>query len=409
LAGFDPLSHGFLDSPDAILRRARADCPAFYIPELDIWAITRYEDVAAAYSDFRTFSSELTNAPAIPERYADRVPRNFFPPTNICMDPPGHTAMRKAANQVFTRPRVAAMHGHVRRIVDDLIDHFAADTGCDIVQQFSYPLSARSSMHLIGIPEDDLPRFEQLAENLVAVLPYRPGADTNTMSEADWLLRWERVVEARDYFGEFVSEREQHPTDDLASTFIAARHSDGTPVLSHDEVVTYMLLFIFAGTDTVASFLGLLLMQLAANPAQQAELRRDPSLWPNAVEEGLRRRSSNLGNQRRTTRAVEIDGVTIPQDATVWLITASASNDEHHFAAPERFDIHRDNAGDHLAFGRGRHFCMGAPLARLEVPIAIQRLWERLPGFRVVPDQRLTYDPVFVTLLYNHLQVEWGA
>ena len=94
---------------------------------------------------------------------------------------------------------------------------------------------------------------------------------------------------------------------------------------------------------------------------------------------GLRRRSSNLGNQRRTTRDVEIGGVTIPKDATVWLVTASASNDERHFADPERYDIHRTNADDHLAFGRGRHFCMGAPLARLEVPIAIQRLWSGCP------------------------------
>jgi cytochrome P450 len=176
-------------------------------------------------------------------------------------------------------------------------------------------------------------------------------------------------------------------------------------VLSHDEIVTYMLLFIFAGTDTVASFLGLLLIQLAANPDQEAELRANAALWPNAVEEGLRRRSSNLGNQRRTTRDVEIEGVTIPKDSIVWLVTASASNDEQHFPDPERYDLHRSNASDHLAFGIGRHFCMGAPLARLEVPLAIQRLWERLPRFGVVPGQKLTYDPVFVTLLYNHLQV----
>jgi hypothetical protein len=409
LEGFDPLSQAFLADPTPWLERARSECPVFYIPQLDMWAITRYEDVAAAYSDFRTFSSELSNDPAIPERYTQRVPKDFFPPTNICKDPPDHTAMRRAANSVFTRSRIAGMEDHVRAVVDELIDRFAADGRCDVVQQLSYPLSARTSMYVIGIPEDDLARFEQLAEDLVAVLPYQPGEPTNAITESEWLARWARIVGAREYFGEFVDDRRVKPRDDLASALIEARGPGGEPVLSHEEIVTYLLLWIFAGTDTTASFIGLLLMQLAEHPDQEKELRADSALWPNAVEEGLRRRSSNLGSSRRTTCDVEMSGVMIPKDSTVWLVTVSASNDDDHFSDPSRFDVHRANASDHLAFGRGRHFCMGAPLARLETPIAIESLWSRLPGFRLVPGQVMRYDPVFVTLLYHHLEAEWDA
>ncbi|HEY4098254.1 MAG TPA: cytochrome P450 [Baekduia sp.] len=407
LEGFNPLSQDFLEDPERWLGPARAQSPVVYIPDLDMWAITRYDDVAAAFSDHGTYSSVLRNQPAIPERYAGRVPQNFFPPTNICMDPPDHTVMRKAANRIFTRSRIAATDTHIHEVVDELIDTFVEDGHCDIVGQFSYPLSARSSMHLIGIPQSDLPRFEQLAEDLVAVLPYRPGTTTNAITEDDWLSRWARIVEARGYFHDFVTERAKRPRDDLASHLAGAVTADGRPVLSLEEVVTYMLLTIFAGTDTTASFIGLLLLQLHANPDQEALLRGDASLWPNAIEEGLRLRASALGMSRRTTRDVAVSGVTIPEGSRVWLVTAAASNDDAHFNDPARFDITRANASEHLAFGRGRHFCMGAPLARLETGIAIRRLWDRLPAFRVVPDQRLRYDPVFVTLLYHHLDVQW--
>jgi cytochrome P450 len=112
---------------------------------------------------------------------------------------------------------------------------------------------------------------------------------------------------------------------------------------------------------------------------------------------------------RRTTRAIALSGTEIPAESQVWLITAAASYDEDRFPGAARFDVRREGARDHLGFGRGRHFCMGAPLARLETPIALERLWARLPGFQIAPGQVFTYDPVFVTVLYNHLRVEWES
>ena len=153
LEGFDPLSQEFLADPRPALEKARTECPVFYIPAFKMWAVTRYEDVARCYSDFAGLSSHLVNDPAIPERYASRVPKDFFPPVFMDRDPPAHTAVRKAANKIFTRPRIAAMESRIREIVDELIDRFQSDATCDLVQQFSYPLSARTSMHLIGIPD----------------------------------------------------------------------------------------------------------------------------------------------------------------------------------------------------------------------------------------------------------------
>jgi cytochrome P450 len=409
LEGFDPLSQAFLADPLPSLERARTERPVLYVEELGIWAITRYDDVARAYADFTTFSSALRNAPAIPERYADEVPADFFPPIFMDRDPPEHTAIRKAANRIFRRPRIAAMEAHVQAIVDELVDAFADDGACDLVQQLTYPLSARASMALIGIPEADLPRFEQLAEDLVAILPYQPGVPGQTISEAQWLERWERIVEARGYFRAMVQARVAEPQDDVASAFVHARDGDGQPIMSVEDTVSYMLLMIFAGTDTTASYIGLLVKLLCEHPDQLEAALADPAVMANAVEEGLRRRASSLGSMRLVTRDVEVAGQTIPAGAQVWLVSTSASNDEQRFACPAHFDVHRENAGEHLAFGRGRHFCMGAPLARLEAPLAVRTLWTRLPGFRLAPGQTLRYDPVFVTLLYNHLHVEWDA
>jgi cytochrome P450 len=144
------------------------------------------------------------------------------------------------------------------------------------------------------------------------------------------------------------------------------------------------------------------------DPEQFAEVKRDPSLMTNAVEEGLRKRGTSPGLFRITTRDVEIGGTTIPKGSLVWLVYISAGHDESLFDDPTRFDVHRPNADKHMSFGRGRHMCMGAPLARLETRVGLNVLFERIPDIRVVPDQDLVYLPVMTVLTLESLMTEWS-
>jgi cytochrome P450 len=405
LGELDLASQEFLRCPAQALEPARDSRPVFRIEDRDLWVITRYDDVAQALGDFKTFSSEMPETPAIPAQYVDRIPPDFFPPTLIDRDPPSHTAMRKAAQKVFTQKRVAAMGPRIHELGNELIDEVFERGECNLIASFSYPLATRISMSMIGIPESDLPRFMTLADDHVAVMPYDPAVQH--IPEAEWLQRWERLMDARDYFAQMVAARLEQPTDDLVSAYVHAKEADGSSVMTPDQAVSYLLLTVFAGADTTATAIANLVQLFDAHPDQLERARQSPETMADAVEEGLRRSPSSMGVNRRTTRDVEVAGTTIPAGADVFLFTISASADERRFDHPACFDVDRQNARDHLVFGRARHFCMGAPLVRLEMPIAMRLLYDRLPDLHVVPNQNPHYDPILVALVYHELQVEW--
>jgi cytochrome P450 len=168
-----------------------------------------------------------------------------------------------------------------------------------------------------------------------------------------------------------------------------------------------MIELITAGTDTTAQLIAHMIQLFDEYPEQLRAVRTEPALWEPAVEEGLRRRATNLGVFRKTTRAVEIAGTTIPANALVWSLVGAAGHDPTHFEDPEKFDLRRENASEHLSFGKGRHFCLGAPLARLEARLALKRLYERLPGLCLVPDQELRYKPVLKNFILERMDVRW--
>jgi cytochrome P450 len=165
---------------------------------------------------------------------------------------------------------------------------------------------------------------------------------------------------------------------------------------------------IAAGNDTTANLMAHMVMFFSEDPDALAEVRRDAAVMANAVEEGLRRRGSAPGHFRIATRDVEVAGTAIPAGSLLWLVYISAGHDEEHFPAPRAFDVHRANADHHLAFGRGRHMCMGAPLARLMARVGLQALYERIPALRMVPDQRLDYLPNLTVLTLKRLAVSWS-
>jgi cytochrome P450 len=188
---------------------------------------------------------------------------------------------------------------------------------------------------------------------------------------------------------------------------VSATDADGEPVLSTEQAVTHLTELVFAGTDTTANLMASLVRLLDQHPDQLALLREDPSLWPGAIEEGLRVRSAANGIFRITTRDVDVAGVTFPAGSVCWLSIASAGQDAERYDDPSRFDIRRADNATHLSFGKGRHFCMGAPLTRVEAPIGLRVLYERLPDLTVVPDQTFRYDPILAAVVLEGLQVTW--
>ena len=415
LEGFEPFSPEYLRDPFPVWERALAERPVFHCPELDLWVITRYDDIAAATADWRTFSNRATDFVAVPEELVERVGRNLFGDHSLlASDPPVHTVSRKTANRSFTRSRVAAAEPFIAAVADELIDGFAGAHRCDLLPAYGYEISKRTITHLLGLPQADARLFSQWAEDHFALMTPRSSAAGEAdgtlaarMAPQERLERWTRVADAADYFRELIEDRRRTPREDMISDMVAARDEDGRPALSDWRIIVHCQEMISAGSDTTGSLIGVATMYMTEDRARYARVRDDPALVGRVVEETLRRHGSARGMFRFTTRAVTVAGVTIPANASVYLAFQAAGNDPSHFPDPARFDIDRPNQDEHLAFGRGRHFCPGAPIARLEATVALRALLARLPGLRVVPGQTLQYARVITGALLEHLEVEW--
>lgn len=205
------------------------------------------------------------------------------------------------------------------------------------------------------------------------------------MSDEEWLVRWTRLAEARAYFEQLIEDRLEHSREDLISGMVHARLDDGRTALDREHIVTHLVEFISAGKAAMADLIASTVVMFDQQPEVPAELRQEPDLWANVVEEALRMRGNALGLLRVATQDVEIGGFTVPRGARVWLLVSAANHDPDHSRDPGRFDLHRDNVDDHLAFGRGIHKCIGSPLTRVACRGALHsttacRTWHRWPG-----------------------------
>jgi cytochrome P450 len=414
LDAFNPVAPDYLRDPYPILARARQECPVFYSPALNIWIVTRYDDLVAVVRDHEAFSQSAARLIAVPEHLRGRITETWFEEAFMNADPPIHTVARRAVNSGFTRPRIAAAESAIRQISDGLIDSFADDGHCEFMSQYAYPMGAMTLATFVGLPVEDMPRLKGWAQDLL-VLAYPRGAEIDEsgqvrgkhMDAGELDERLTRMAECREYLHALVERRRNEPQDDLISVLVHGKDDEGEQALSTNRIVTHLIDLIAAGTDTVAPLMAHTLKFLLADPEQLAEVKADPGLLENTIEEGLRMRGTGNLLLRYSTREVELGGVTIPANAVVALSYASAGYDDSHFSCPFEFDVHRSNAADHLAFGRGKHFCIGAPLARAEARVSLERLLARLPGLRVVPGQQLDYHPAVGVFMLKAIDFEW--
>jgi cytochrome P450 len=419
LAGFDPLAPEYLADPRAFMLRAQQECPVFYYEPLDFWVVTRYEDIAAVLRDWQTFSSRAFRAVPVPPKLRDRIPEaqrripeDIITCNFINLDPPAHTVERRSAQKAFTRKLIAGTEGRIREVANELIDGFVAVGRCDLMQDFSYKLSLQVIVELIGLPTGTMPKFRDWIDDFFSLMaPANLGGDeqAQVLAVGEIERRYARVAEAHAFFVEFLEARRREPRDDLATAMILATGSDGNPAMTDTQIIAHLIELTAAGSDTTANLLGHMVWLFTRQPEALAVIRDDPSLWENAIEEGLRRSVVTTHLFRITTRDVEIRGVTIPAGSKVAAPVPAANTDESVFPDPSRFDPRRPNADQHLAFGSGRHLCMGAPLARLEARAALQELYRRIPDIAADLDQQLEFVPAITTPGLKRLAVSWSV
>lgn len=386
---YDVTSQAYWEDPVAYYQRAHTDHPVFMSASGDSLVFARHEDVTAILQDFETFSSVVMGRRARPlsaELRARMRPEQEDLIETIMVnqlaasDPPLHTRQRRLAQAVFTRPLIRASHDRIHEIVAELIDGISEGGRCDLMQDFAYPLSLRVAGGMLGLPRGDLPRFRAwITEFFIArsALNADPATDADRADEL--LAAYDRIADAYDYFAEWVAARRADPQADLASAMAALRENDGSFSLSDQEVLAHMIGIVAAGTDTTANLIGSMVRYMTERPELLDELRAEPALWPTAVEEGLRRSSVAPQARRLATVATRIGEVEVGKGTMVVAAIAGANGDPQTFPEPLVFDLHRTNLADHIAFGFGRHFCLGAALARPEAGIALQELYRRLP------------------------------
>jgi cytochrome P450 len=326
------------------------------------WNVFRYDDAQRILNDHLLFSS-------VP-RGAGRAAL----PSIVGMDVPRHRQLRGLVNQAFTPRTVEQLAPRITEIADQLIDKAVARGEMDLMQDFAYPLPIAIIAELLGIPVEEQATFRRWSETLIT------GPRTDEMRGRSYAAeREENLRDLNAYFLAKLNERRQQPRADLMSRLLAAE-VDGER-LGESDLLEFCRLLLIAGYETTAYLIGNAMLALDEHPEAAEDLRRDPSLIPTAIEEVLRCYPSVAGTMRTATADTEIAGQKIGRDQAVIVWIGSANYDAAHFADAERFDVRRA-PNRHLAFGFGIHFCVGAPLARLEGKIALSRLLQRLPRLR---------------------------
>jgi cytochrome P450 len=399
---FDPTLPDQRENPFAVLELARTEQPVFHAPRFDLWVVTRHEDVLAVLKDHRAFSSEgaLKSSPAPFPPEVQAVLAEGFPemPYIIEVDPPLHDRIRGLVTKAFTPRRVAELQPRIAAISAQLIDAFASDGHTEIIESFAWPLPLRVLGELFGVQREDLEQLHRWGQDWLLLQQELPLE--RRVEHARGLVRLQR------YFVRAVQTRLEQRTDDLLGALVEAREQVDPP-LSVVEIAGLPLDLMVAGHVTVTRAIGNTLHRLFGHPALREHLL-DTGVAPKAIEEILRLESPAQGLFRIATRDVEVGGVILPAGARVMVHFASANRDECVFARPDAYEPGRDDIGKHLAFGKGIHFCIGAPLARLELGIALPMLLRRLPGLRPgsEPGRR---EEVFFARGFRSLPVEWDV
>ena len=373
-ADLTALDSTFRTDPHPVLARLRRDEPAHYDRVINRWILTRHDDIERVLRD-RTMSLDPRKA------NEGTYMRLFLPPSGqaanmLFSDPPDHTRLRALVNKAFTPRAVERLAPRIRRIIDELLDPVARSEGFDLIEAFAGPLPVIVIAEMLGIDPADRDDFKRWSELDVRTFnPFLSDEERATVSSA--------LGERDAYLRQVLARRRAEPRDDLLSALIAAEEAGDR--LDDDEIVTMCELLLVAGNVTTTDLIGNGVWILLRHPAELDKLRADPSLIDNAVEEILRCESPVVQSVRIPMADVAIHGCPVRRGESVVVFLAAANRDPEIYPEPDRFDVTRRDV-HHQSFGGGIHFCLGAPLARLEARLAVGALLERFPHLRLADE-----------------------
>jgi cytochrome P450 len=388
-SAFNPFDTGFMTEPDAVLTRARDEGTIFFSPIMNAWIVTRYDHVVSVLRDPELFCSReilsITEllSPEVLELFGDEIPMEG---TLIGVDPPDHTRLRAVMELSFTPSSVASHEAMIRWSCEELVDGIERGTSADLLSQFSYPLPLRIVALLLGMPKKAMPSLRRGVKDwpdlAIALLMGVPLDQQLAMAT--------NILEMHRMITRLIDERYVRPQNDLL-TLIARGRDEYS--LSEREMLSLVPGLFLAGHETLAHELTNVLWRLLSVPERWRALVKDPSLAPTFFDEALRCDPSVYGMWRIATRDTELLGHHVAAGQKLFLVYLAANRDERYYEDAATFSIERGRVAPNLAFGRGIHHCIGAPLARLEARVALEVLASRLPTLRLADGFTPLYQP----------------
>ena len=368
---YDPYDVGINADPYPVYRRLRDEAPLYINERHGFYAVSRFADVEAGLRDPKTYISGRGGIIELIQAGIEMPPGIL-----IFEDPPSHTMHRSLLSRVFTPRKMAALAPKVRAFCARSLDPLVGTGGLDFIADLGAQMPMRTIGMLLGIPDQDQ---EAIRDHVDATLRTREGEPMQVSQES---------FVSGEIFADYIDWRAEHPSDDLMTELLQAEFEDetgSTRRLTRAEVLTYVTVIAGAGNETTTRLIGWTGKVLADHPDQRRELVDDPTLIPNAIEELLRFESPAPHMARYVASDVEVHGQTVPEGSIMLFMVGSANRDDRQFPDGDRFDIHRQIA-QHLTFGYGIHFCLGAALARLEGRIALEEVLLRFPEWDVDVD-----------------------
>ena len=376
---FDPYDYAFHEDPYPLYARLRAESPVFHAPADDLWVVASHADVREVLRNDQTFSNRMGVSLDASAWTSDAHRVMSF----LALDGDEQTRLRKLVSAAFTPRRVRELEPQIQRLTDHYLDRTLAanaDHGeVDWITEFAGRLPMDVISELLGVPEADRDEARRLAD-----LTVHREDGVRDVPEGGMIAAFELI----EYFSDLVQDRRTSPADDLISALTVAEN-DGDR-LSDDEINAFLFLMVVAGNETTTKLLGNALFHLSDDREQQKEVYAAPEdLVPDWIEETLRHDTSSQMLARYVLEDVEISGRKIPAGSKLLVLLGSANRDEDVFSHPDVFDVHRpkDELGQSLSFGTGRHFCLGAHLARLEAKVVLDELMRRTSTFTVHADR----------------------
>ncbi len=398
LDSYDPMEREVQQCPFPHYRALRERAPVYHHSRTGMYFVSRLDTVNQVLRDTETFSSQMSNAATVGDsevmERVKEISRKGWPriETMLTLDPPAQTRYRKLVSRAFSARRIAALEPRVRAITEELVDAFPDRGRVDFHNGFSVALPVKVIAFALNMDPAREPDIKRWSDDAVAPL----GAH---ISDERRIEAAEGVVECMHYWHDEVERRRHDPQDDILTELVEADFEDldGTVrPLEFPEIFSIVQQLMVAGNETTTKLLNETAKLLVENPEWWTGVQTDPSKIPAVVEEALRMSSPNQGLFRLVTRDTELEGVAIPAGSRVWVMFGSANRDERVFPDPDRFAPDRESLKEHVAFGKGHHFCIGAPLSRLEGTVAVEVLSQRLESIAFSDGNTFEYEPSFI-------------